>query len=40
MQKNFEKSDVKILRKVVDRQTYGQKIHDLDDPCVIYHIVS
>ena len=40
MQKNFEKSDVEILRKVVNRQTYGQTIHDLDDPCFIYHIVS
>ena len=40
MQKNFEKSDVEILRKVVNRQTDRQTIHDLDDPCVIYHIVS
>ena len=26
-QKKFEMSNVEILRKVVDRQTYGQTIH-------------
>ena len=27
IQKNFEMSNVEILRKVVNRQTYGQTIH-------------
>ena len=40
MQKNIEKSNVEILKKVVNRQTYGQITHALDDPCVIYDIVS
>ena len=40
MQKNFEKSNVEILRKVVNRQTYRQKIHALDDPCVINDMTS
>ena len=40
MQKFFEKSYVKILRKLVNRQTYGQTIHALDNPCVIYDIIS
>ena len=40
MQKNFEKSIVEILRKVVNRQTYGQIIHALDGPCFIYNIAS
>ena len=34
MQNNFEKFNVEILRKVVNRQTYGQIIHALADPCV------
>ena len=38
-QKNFEKRNVKILRKVVNRQTYGQTKHALDDPYVIYDTV-
>ena len=40
MQKNFEKSNVEILRNVANRQTYGQKMHALDDPCVIHDIAS
>ena len=40
IQKKFETSNVEILRKVVHRQTYGQTIHALDDPCAIYDIVS
>ena len=40
MQKNFEKSNVEILRKLVNRQTYGQTIHALYDPFVIYDIAS
>ena len=40
MQKNFEKSNVEISRKVINRHTYGQKIHALDGPCVIYDIAS
>ena len=42
-QKNFEKSKkskVEILREAVNRQTYGQTIHALDDPCVKYDTVS
>ena len=35
MQKDFERSNVEILRKFVNRQTYEQKIHVLGDPCVI-----
>ena len=31
--------NVEILRKDVNRQTYGQTIHALDDPCAIYGIV-
>ena len=38
--KNSEKSNVEILRKVVNRQTYGQTIHALDGPCFIYDIAS
>ena len=40
IQKNFQKSNVEILRKVVNRQTYGQTIHALDYPCIIYDKVS
>ena len=40
MQKIFEKSNKEILRKVANRQTYGQTIHALDDPCFIYDIAS
>ena len=40
MQKNFEKFNVEILRNVINRQTYGQTIHVLDDPCLIYDIAS
>ena len=40
MQKIFEKSNVEILRKVVNRRTYGQTINALDDPCFIYDIAS
>ena len=40
MQRNFGKSIVDILRKAVKRQTHGQTIHALDDPCVIYDIAS
>ena len=39
MQKNFEKFNIEILRKVLTRRTYGQKTHALDDPCVLYDIV-
>ena len=38
-QKNFEKRNVKILRKVVNKQTYGQTMHALDGLCVIYGMV-
>ena len=37
--KEFETSNVEILRKLVNRQTYGMTIHALDDPCAIYGIV-
>ena len=40
MPKNFEKSNGEILRKVVNRQIYGQTIHALDGPCFIYDIAS
>ena len=40
MQKNIETSHIEILRKVVNRQTYGQTIHALNDPCVMYDLVS
>ena len=40
MQKNFEKSNAEILRKVVNRRTYGETIHALDDACFIYDIAS
>ena len=39
IQKKFEASNVEILRKLVNRQTYRQTIHALDDPCDIYGIV-
>ena len=29
-----------MQRKLVNRQTYEQTIHALDDPCVIYDIAS
>ena len=35
IQKKFETSHIEILRKVVNRQTYGQTIHALDNPCAI-----
>ena len=38
--KNSAKSNVEILRKVVNRQRYRETIHGLDDPCVIYDIIS
>ena len=40
MQKNFEKSNVEIVRRVVNRQSYERTIHSLDDLCVIYDIAS
>ena len=40
MQKNFEKSNKEILKKVVNRQTFAQTILALDDPCFIYDIAS
>ena len=38
--KPHSKSNVEILRKDVNRDTYGRTIHALDDPCVIYDIAS
>ena len=38
--KPHSKSNVEILRIDVNRDTYGQAIHALDDPCVIYDITS
>ena len=35
IQKKFETSNAEILRKVVNRQTYGRTIHALDNPCAI-----
>ena len=40
MLRNFENSNVEILTKVVNRHTFGQTIHALDDPCFIYDIAS
>ena len=40
VQKNFEKSNVEIVRRVVNRQSYERTIHSLDDLCVIYDIAS
>ena len=40
MQKKFEKSNVEIVRRVVNRQSYERAIHSLDDLCVIYDIAS
>ena len=33
---NVKKSNVGILREVVNRETDGQTIHALEDPCAIY----
>ena len=38
--KPHSKSNVEILRKDVNSDTYGQTIQALDDPCVIYGITS
>ena len=35
IQKKFETFNVEILRKFVNRQTYGQTIHALDNLCAI-----
>ena len=35
IRKKFETSNVEILRKVVNRQTYGQTTYALDNPCAI-----
>ena len=40
IQRNFEKSNIEIVRRVVSRRTYARTIHALDDSCVIYDIAS